>query len=129
MTPADALASYVAQIGENGQFVAIRRYKGIGPTRTYTDTVTKAYVRNYSSSELIGAIVQGDQKAITLVDGLAGILPVLTTDALLVGFELVDGAPRIVEGHVVGGGEFSIKNPMKRVVGGVLVALEIHAKG
>jgi len=111
-TASEALATYREMIADVGQPVAIRRYIGTGPARPYTDTATMAYVRNYGSSELIGAIVQGDQKAITLVDSLAAILPITTSDLLL-----VDGR------------EYAIKNPMKRVVAGVLVALEIHAKG
>lgn len=112
MTPATALALTRAQVNENGQDVSIRRYIGKGPTRTFNDTATKAYVRNYGSNEIIGAIVQGDQRAVTLIDNLSAILPVLTSDKL-----------------VVGAKEFAIKNPMKRVVGGVLIALEIHAAG
>lgn len=112
MTPADALSMYQALIDENGQDVAIRRYIGTGPSRTSSDTVTKAYVRSFGSDELIGSIVQGDQVAIALVDGLSGILPVTTNDKLVVGTK-----------------EFAIKNPKKRVVGGTLIALEIHASG
>ena len=108
----EAISDYKAAIQRVGQAVAIRRYTGTGPSRPHVDTATTAYVRNYGSSELIGAIVQGDQKAITLVDSLAAILPVTTSDLL-----------------VVDGREYAIKNPMKRVVAGVLVALEIHAKG
>jgi hypothetical protein len=111
-TADEVLVAYREMISDLGQPVAIRRYVGTGPSRTHTDTATMAYVRNYGSSELVGAIAQGDQKAITLVDGLAGILPVLTSDKL-----------------VVDGKEFSIKNPMKRVVAGTLIALEIHAAG
>jgi hypothetical protein len=112
MTPDEALASHRSLVNENGQPVSIRRYTGTGPSRTFTDTVTQAFVRNYGSKELIGSIVQGDQVAVTLVDMLSGILPVTTNDKLVVGTK-----------------EYAIKNPMKRVVGGVLVALEIHASG
>lgn len=112
MTPAEALDSYRRMIGEHGQPVSIRRYSGAGPARTFVDTATQAYVRNFGSDELLGGIMQGDQRAIALVDDLAPILPVTTNDKL-----------------VVGAKEFSIKNPMKRVVAGVLIALEIHATG
>jgi hypothetical protein len=113
MSTADAaLLAYREMIGDLGQPVAIRRYTGSGPSRPHADTVTHAYVRNYGSKELIGSIVQGDQVAITLVDTLSGILPITTNDKL-----------------VVDGKEFAIKNPMKRVVSNVLIALEIHAAG
>lgn len=109
---AEMLADYQDLISEEGQAVSIRRYSGTGPSRSYVDTATTAYVRCYGSNELIGAIVQGDQVAVTLVDTLSGILPVTTNDKLVVGTK-----------------EFAIKNPMKRVVGGTLIALEIHAAG
>lgn len=107
------LARYRQQISRVGQTVAIRRYTGTGPARTYVDTATKAYVRNYASSELVGAIVQGDQIAITPVDDLAAILPVTTNDKL------------VISGEV----EKAIKNVRKRRVAGTLIALEIHAAG
>lgn len=112
MTPDAALAMYRRQVDMHGQPVAIRRYSGTGPARSFVDTPTQAYVRNFGSDELLGGIMQGDQRAIALVDDLGPILPVTTNDKL-----------------VVGAKEFTIKNPMKRVVAGVLIALEIHATG
>lgn len=107
------LAVYQKQINRLGQAIAIRRYTGTGPGRTYVDTATMAYVRNYASSELVGAIMQGDQVAITLVEDLASILPVTTNDKFVISGET----------------EKAIKNVRKRRVGGVLIALEIHAAG
>ena len=119
MTPSTALAMTRNMVTENGQRVFIRRFSGTGPSRTKVDTPTLAYVRNYGSKELIGSIQQGDQSAVTLVDTLAAILPVLTTDKLVLAKD--DGT--------AGPLEYSIKNPMKRVVGGMLIALEIHCSG
>lgn len=113
MTPGEALAMYRRQINENGRAVSIRRYSGTGPSRTHVDTATRAYVRNYGSDELVGAIVQGDQVAIALVDDLAAILPVRITDKLVIAGEV----------------EKAIRNVRKREVGGTLIALEIHAAG
>lgn len=98
-------------INENGQDVSIRRFSGTGPSRTKTDTATKGFVRNYGSKELVGSIQQGDQSAVVLVDSLSSILPLRTTDKLL-----------------VGSNEYAIQNLMPRVVGGVLIAIEIHAR-
>jgi hypothetical protein len=113
MTEAEeALADYRELIVELGQPIAIRRYTGTGASRTFVDTPTMAYVRSYESGEIIGAITYGDQRAIALVDDLAAVLPVTTNDKLIVGAK-----------------EYAIKNPMKRVVGGTLIALEIHAAG
>jgi hypothetical protein len=129
MTADEALASHKALIDENGQLVAIGRYTGTVPSRTRTDTVTRAYVRYYGSNELIGTIVQGDQVAIALVDDLSGILPVTVNDKLIVDFQVINGVITMDGASTVGGKEFAIKNPMKRVVGGTLIALEIHSKG
>lgn len=112
MTPAEVLTTYRNMIAKYGQPVAIRRTSGTGTSQTFTDTQTLAYVKNYGSKELVGAIAQGDQSAITLIDNLTSILPLRTTDKLI-----INGQP------------FSIKNPMKRVVAGVLIAYEIHASG
>ena len=111
-TASEAVTTYREMVADVGQPVAIRRYTGTGPARSPVDTATMAYVRYYASNELIGGIVQGDQVAIALVDTLSAILPVTTNDFL-----------------VIGAKEHAIKNPMKRVVSGVLIALEIHAKG
>jgi hypothetical protein len=112
VTPDEALDQHRRLIGEVGETVYVRRFTGSTPARTHVDTETTAYVRNYGSNELIGSITQGDQRAITLVDTLSSILPVTTNDKLVVGTK-----------------EFAIKNPMRRVVGGTLIALEIHAAG
>jgi hypothetical protein len=120
MTPEDALESYRRLIGEDGRKVFIRRYTGTGPARTSADTPTQAFVRPYGSKELIGAIAQGNQSAIMLVDGLAAILPLRRTDKLVPA--AADGTPSKTE-------EWAIKNPMKREVGGVLVAYELHTEG
>lgn len=112
MTPDQALQQVRQMVNARGQSVAIRRYTGTGSTRTFVDTPTKAFVRNYGSNEIIGSIVYGDQKAVVLVDGLAAILPVTTNDKLVIGTK-----------------ECAIKNPAKRVLSGVLIALDVQAAG
>jgi hypothetical protein len=127
----DLLAQYQTKIGKVGQWVAIRRYSGT-TTKTFVDTLTRAYVRYYSSTELIGAVVQGDFSAIALVDTLGTILPVTTNDKLVTGFTGHDDpntAPTLTANHVTGGKETAIKSAMKRSPGGTLIALEIQAAG
>lgn len=133
MSRADQLlAQYRAKIAKSGQWIAMRRYAGTPPSRTWVDTLTRAYVRYYGSKELIGSIVQGDVSAIALVDTLSGILPVTTNDKLVlgfVGFDVPGTTPTLTGGHVSNGKETAIKNAMKRDPGGTLIALEIHAVG
>jgi hypothetical protein len=127
---AQQLAQYRDEIGRKGMPIAIRRYTGpAGLERPYTDTVTRAGVRNYEAEDLVGTITQGDQVAIALVDTLGAILPVLDTDKLVTDLEEIDGVVSIDgDGHV-SGKECKIKNVKKRRVGGTLIALEIQAAG
>jgi hypothetical protein len=68
----------------------------------------------YQPKELIGAIVQGDRKVIALIDALGALLPLTTTDKL-----------------VIRGREVAIKavDDNTRRIGGTLIALEIQAAG
>jgi hypothetical protein len=128
----ELLAQYETKIAKDGQWVAIRRYTGVGASRPWVDTLARAYVRHYDSKELIGSIVQGDVSAISLVDTLSGILPITTNDKLVLGFtgfDVLGTTPTLTGSHVSGGKETAIKNPMKRTPGGTLIALEIHASG
>lgn len=129
----ELLAQYRSKIAKSGQWIAIRRYTGSpAPNRPFSDTLTRAYVRYYSSKELIGAIVQNDLSAICLVDTLGAILPVTTTDKLVTGFtgfDVRDATPPMTDGKTLLGKETAIKNPMKRMPEGRLIAIEIHAVG
>jgi hypothetical protein len=129
---AELLMQYQSKIAKVGQWVAIRRYSGTGQTRTFSDTLTRAYVRYSGSTEFVGAVTQGDLVAIALVDTLGGILPVTTNDKLVTsffGFDVSDTPPLDGASHVTGGKETAIKSVMKRVPGGTLIALELHAVG
>lgn len=114
MTPDQALASHRAFINAIGEPVTVRRYSGVGALRTPVDTATRARVVGFTPAELVGSIVQGDRKIIMLVDTLAAVLPLTTSDQL-----------------VIRGREVSIKavDDNTRRIGGVLIALEIHAAG
>jgi hypothetical protein len=128
----ELLAQYRSKIASVGQWIAIRRYSGPSTNRTFVDTLTQAYVRYYGSSEFVGAVTQGDLTAIALVDNLGGILPVTTNDKLVTsffGFDVSDTPPLDGANHVSGGKETAIKSVMKRVPGGMLIAVELHAVG
>jgi len=120
-----------------GQWIAIRRYSGTGVTRSSFDTLARSYVRYYGDKELIGAIMQGDLVAYSLVDTLSVLLAtpqgITTKDKLITGFwgfDVAGTTPGIDgAGHVNGGKETAIKSVIKREEGGTLIALELHAGG
>lgn len=114
MTPAESLASHRGFIRDLGETVLVRRYSGTGPSRTSVDTAAQARVTGYAPKDLVGAIVQGDRHVIMLVDTLAAVLPLRTTDHL-----------------VIRGTETSIKavDDNTRRIAGVLIALDIQAAG
>jgi hypothetical protein len=114
MTADEALAQHRAFLAEIGEDIVVRRYSGTGPTRTATDVTTRARVTGYQPRELVGAIVQGDRKVIALADNVAALLPLTTTDKL------------VIRGH-----EVAIKavDDNTRRISGVLIALEIQAAG
>lgn len=96
--------------------VSIRRFTGAGPSRPRFDTDARALVSGYEPRELVGAIVQGDRKIIVFADDLItnGLpLPVTTDDKVVVD----------------GGKELAILAPDRLRVDGVLVALQIQARG
>jgi hypothetical protein len=114
MDAATALAQHKAFINEIGEDIAIRRFTGTGTPRPYTDTTVRARVMGYQPKELVGPIVQGDRKVIALVDTLTSLLPITTSDKV-----------------VVGGKQLSIKavDDNTRRIGGTLIALELQVGG
>lgn len=113
MTAEEALQIHRNLINEDGQAIKLRRYSGTGAGRVVSiERDTVAFVRTYGKSEIQGSVIQGDQSMITLVDTLTDMLPLTTND-----FAVVDGV------------NYSIKNPIKRVVGGTLIAYELHTEG
>jgi hypothetical protein len=106
MTPAEHLTSLRGFMAEQGEDIFIRRYSGVSP-RTHVDTPARARTVNFAPFAIVGSVVQGDRKMIVLVDGLSGILPVLTSDKAIVrGKELaivgVDDNTRRIQGVLIG---------------------------
>jgi hypothetical protein len=129
---AEYLAQYETKIGKVGQWIAIRRFAGT-TVKTYSDTLTRAYLTYYPVKEFVGAVVQGELVAIALVNSLGAVLPVTTNDKLVTefyGFADAFATPQLtVDSHVSGGKQTSITSAVKRTTGGVLIALELHAVG
>lgn len=74
-------------IAENGEWILIRRYTGLGNNRPRFDWPVRARVTAYSAEELVGSIQQGDRKIIVLVEDLIAAqmaLPILLSDKAVV---------------------------------------------
>lgn len=94
LSAAQVLADYVDAIHRRGKTIKVRRWSGVGPARTKVEATIKARVLGYTPDELIGAIVQGDQRIIALNDpaalvpdgmvSLASLLPLSNTDKLVI---------------------------------------------
>lgn len=106
-------SAYAATLKET---VFIRRYTGSGPARPKFDAAARARAVPYAVEELVGSIVQGDQKVIVLVEDLINnglTMPVTTADKV-----------------VVFGRELAIIAPLARkAMDGTLVAYELQARG
>ena len=84
MTADDIKAHYAAELQEP---VIVRRYTGAGNSRPKFDAEVRGKAWGYNAQELVGSIVQGDQRVLVLVDDLisAGFaLPVTSADKLVV---------------------------------------------
>lgn len=96
--------------------VLVRRFTGIGANRPHHDVTARGKATPFSAGELIGGILQGDQKVIVLASDLVGTgfrLPVLATDRV-----------------VVRGVELRIINPSARKApDGTVVAYELQCRG
>jgi hypothetical protein len=124
MTPAQALDQHRRFIGKIGETILVRRYSGTGPSRSFVEASILARVTGYAPQELVGFIEQGDRKVIALNDpsaevpagkvSLASLLPLTTSDKLVI--RSAETAIKAVDDN-------------KRRVAGVLIALEITAKG
>jgi hypothetical protein len=98
------------------QTVLVRRFSGSGSNRPRFDVSVRAKATSYQTHELIGTILQGDQKVFLLVDDIiAGqmALPVTTNDKI-----------------VIRGKEFAIVNPSERAApDGTLIVYEMQCRG
>jgi hypothetical protein len=70
MTPAQAIASLDSQLAAHGEVVSLQHMTAGAVASTDTP---KAFVRDYRSDELVGAIEQGDRKVILSATGVTGL--------------------------------------------------------
>lgn len=113
LTASQIKAAYARVLKEP---IIVRRYTGSGTNRPKFDAEVRGKANRYATTELIGTVVQGDQRVFVLVDDLIEKqfpLPLTTNDKL-----------------VVKGKEISIIAPNERKApDGALVAYEIQARG
>src|SRR5262249_26314197 len=73
VTPHQAKSAYGRMLDEVGEPVVIRQYSGTGAGRAVSAEATvQARVTEFSPSELVGSIVQGDRNLIVVADDLPG---------------------------------------------------------
>jgi hypothetical protein len=117
LTVAQIKADYRSMLNERGETVSVRRYTGAGTNRPKFDADVMAVVIGYAPKDLVGTIVQGDRKAIILVEDLIDAqmaLPVTTSDKLIVrGKEL----------------QIIAADDSTRRVAGALIAYELQVRG
>lgn len=69
------------------EVILVRRFTGSGPTRTKHDTYAKAKVSEYNMNELVGLVLEGDQKLVVSAQDLIDrsfTFPITTSDKLVV---------------------------------------------
>lgn len=113
MQASEIKAAYARELKET---IVVRRYTGAGANRPRFDVAVRGKATPYSATELIGTVIQGDQRILVLAEDIIAaqmVLPVTTNDKV-----------------VVKGKELSIQNPAERKApDGTLVAYEIQARG
>ena len=113
MNAAEIKRAYARELKET---IGVRRYTGSGATRPRFDIFIRGKATPYQATELIGTVVQGDQRVLLLAEDIISnqmTLPVTTNDKV-----------------VVKGRELAIVNLAERKgPDGTLVAYEIRARG
>lgn len=119
------LRSYRAGMARGCEIVTVRRYAGKGPARAVSmQADALARVVGYQPDELVGAVQQGDRKAIVINDPsatvpvgkvtLSTMLPLTSDDKLV-----IDGR----EVAIVG------RDDAARRIQGVVIAIELQVRG
>lgn len=127
MTPAEALESHRRLLAEGGSgTVTVRRYAGKGAARAVAaEADALARVSMYKPEQIVGAVIQGDRKAIVINDPSAAVPVGKVALATLLPLS------KFTDALVIGGSEVSVEgvDDQTRRIQGVLVALEIQVRG
>jgi hypothetical protein len=96
--------------------ITVRRYTGAGTNRPRFDVTVRGKARLFDAKELVGAITQGDQQVLLLVEDLIArgfTLPLTTNDKV-----------------VIAGKEIAIVAPnTRKAEDGTVVAYDCQARG
>ena len=113
MSATEILASYRRNLNEP---ITVRRYSGTGASRTAANSEVKGKAWGYTAAEIVGSIIQGDERVLVIADDLeaAGFsLPVKTSDKV-----------------VIGDKEKAIISPgQRKAPDGTLIAYELQVRG
>jgi hypothetical protein len=113
MQASEIRAAYARELKEQ---IGVRRYTGAGANRPRFDVYVRGKATPYATTELIGTIMQGDQRVLLLVQDITTgqmPLPVTTNDKV-----------------IVRGRELAIINAAERKAPtGELVAYELQVRG
>jgi len=109
MTPNECRSVYRRFVNEVGEEIIVRRYFGTGTNRSKFEVNVMARVVGYGPQELVGTIVQGDQKLIVMVEDLETFqfpLPLVKNDKVVVrgkelNVEAPDGNTRRIKGELI----------------------------
>ena len=121
MTPEATRSTYRRMLDQVGELVVLRRYSGLGKTRTKRDFAVQARVTSYQPNELVGTIIQGDRKIIMMnADVLATsfTLPIKPGDKVVVERE---GKSKELNVQAV--------DDSSRRIGETTIALEVQCRG
>lgn len=117
MSPEECKEIYRRAFDSYGEEVLIRRYFGTGASRSKFEVKVRARISSYTPQELVGTIIQGDEKVIVLVEELKVRqfpLPLVRNDKV------------VLEGR-----ELNIEAPdmNTRKIGNELIAYELQVRG
>lgn len=98
------------------QPMIVRRYTGSGNNRPRFDALVRGHARAYDVEELIGTIVQGDQRVVVLAEDLIAKqinLPVTVADKVV-----LDGREMAIQASLA-----------RKALDGTLIAYELQVRG